>query len=250
LPSQGGDRSGALRALTLDVLGTLLELDEPAQRLRAELRQRAGVALSTTEAERALAAEIAYYRSHHLEGRDRESLADLRRRCADVLRLALPQRARSALSTEIVQEALLRALHFKPFGDAAAALQAARARGLKLVAVSNWDISLAFTLARVGLARLLDGVVASAAVGLAKPARAPFERALALVGVEPPTALHIGDSIQEDLLGARALGMATALIVREGGARPGRLPASVRVISSLVELPALLASAEGKGDAK
>ena len=36
-------------------------------------------------------AEMAYYREHHMEGRDAASLAELRRRCAGVLREQLPE---------------------------------------------------------------------------------------------------------------------------------------------------------------
>lgn len=235
-----GAKPRALRVLTLDVLGTLLELDDPAQRLRAELRRRADLALSPTQADRALAAEFAYYRAHHLEGKDRTSLADLRRRCAQALGAALSPALELPLPPETVQAALMAALRFKPFGDVAEALGHLRACGLKLVAVSNWDISLASVLKRAGIARLLDGVVCSAGVGAAKPARAPFERALALVGAEPAAALHVGDSIEADVDGARALGMRAALIVR--GREPQALSsaAAVPVIASLAELPSLI----------
>ena len=79
----------ATRAVLLDALGTLLALEPPGPPLRQELRRR-GLDVSLEEAERAVAAEIAYYRQHHLEGFDARSLAGLRERCAAVLRDALP----------------------------------------------------------------------------------------------------------------------------------------------------------------
>src|SRR6185437_2508813 len=70
------------RALLIDGLGTLVSLAPPAPALRDELAVRFGIEVSEEAAGRALAAEIAYYRSHMGLGRDGESLAALRRRCA------------------------------------------------------------------------------------------------------------------------------------------------------------------------
>ena len=60
--------------------------------------------------------------------------------------------------------------------------------------VSNWDVSLHERLDELGLAPLLDGAVASAELGAAKPDPAIFAHALALAGAEPERAWHAGDS--------------------------------------------------------
>ncbi len=73
-------RSGPVAAVLLDALGTLLELEPPAPLLREELSERFGVVISETDAQRAIAAEIAYYRRYFDEGRDPRSLAQLRLR--------------------------------------------------------------------------------------------------------------------------------------------------------------------------
>ena len=72
-------------AVLLDSLGTLLRLEPPAPRLRAVL-EGMGVAVDPAAAEEAIDAEIAYYLEHHTEGRDSSSLAELRNRCAAVVR--------------------------------------------------------------------------------------------------------------------------------------------------------------------
>src|ERR1700761_5077861 len=84
------------RALLVDGLGTLVSLQPPAPLLRRELALRYGVDVSEGEAARALAAEIAFYRAHMGDGRDADSLAALRRRCAETLVDALPDRDRLA----------------------------------------------------------------------------------------------------------------------------------------------------------
>lgn len=218
-------------AILLDALGTLVALDPPAPLLKTELATRLGLEVSEPEAAHAIAAEIAYYRAHLDEGSDEAALHALRRRCAEVLRAALPAPGR-ALPLDAVLEALLASLRFSPFSDAEPALRDARARGRRLVVVSNWDVSLVGVLRGLRLEPLLDGIVTSAGAGARKPAPAIFERALALAGVAAGDAIHVGDSLDEDVAGARAAGIEPVLIRRGGGPSvPG-----VRTISSLAEL--------------
>ena len=155
-------------AVTVDALGTLVWMEPPAPHLREQLRRAAGVEVSEEQAAKAFGDEIAYYLRHHLEGRDPESLSELRDRCAGVVRTSL---GLEHVDLARISEALLSSIHFHAFDDARPALEELRARGLRLVAASNWDASLPEVLERTGLAPLLDGVVSSAMVGATKPAR-------------------------------------------------------------------------------
>ncbi|HEY6398578.1 MAG TPA: HAD family hydrolase [Solirubrobacteraceae bacterium] len=220
-------------AILLDGLGTLVALEPPAPLLVEELRERLGIAVTEEQAQRAIAAEIAYYRAHLDEGHDLSSLADLRRRCAKVLRDALPPGTSvSDADGDLIQQALLASLRFTAYPDVRPALELLRARCHLLVVVSNWDVSLHDVLQRLELAPLLDGIVTSAEAGARKPSAAIFVRALALAGVGPSEAIHVGDSVEEDLAGARAAAIEPVLISRDG--KPG--PAEVRVVASLLEL--------------
>ncbi|MHB8658779.1 MAG: HAD family hydrolase [Solirubrobacteraceae bacterium] len=228
-----------MRALLLDALGTLVALEPPVPALVALLSERFGIALTPAQANTALAAEIAYYRTHLDQGRDAVSVADLRARCAAVLFAALPAPVSAAVrgrGPEELTATLLAALHFSAFPDARPAIAAARERGVRVVVVSNWDASLTDVLAHLGLAPLLDGVLTSAQVGARKPAPAIFQAALRLAGVEPGEAVHVGDSPAEDVDGARAAGIEPILISRDGV----RGPAGVRTITSLAELGSAL----------
>jgi len=216
----------------LDALGTLLTFEPPAPYLRAALRERLGLDVSEAAATAAIRAEIAYYRAHLHEGRDVASLADLRRRSAEAMRPALGTDA----DTGVLTGALLAALRFRAYPDAPPALRELRARGLRLVVVSNWDVSLHERLAETGLTGLVDGAVASAELGHAKPDRAIFEHALALAGAAPEEALHAGDSPDADVRGALAAGLRAVLVARDGAAAA---PAGVPVVRSLAELPGL-----------
>jgi putative hydrolase of the HAD superfamily len=219
------------KAVTFDALGTLVALEPPGPPLRRGLQEHAGVEISSAQAEVALAAEISYYRAHLDEGRDRESLAGLRRRCAETLREALPASAQ-AIEIDSLEAILLDALRFSAFADAREAIEAVRRLPARVLVVSNWDVSLEDVLLRLRLAPLLDGVITSASAGARKPSEAIFARALELAGVAPERAVHVGDSVEEDVAGARRAGIEPILLSRDG--RTGT--PDTRTISSLSEL--------------
>jgi putative hydrolase of the HAD superfamily len=225
------------RALLIDGMGTLVRLHEPAPRLARELDRRFGARVDVDQAAAALQAEIAYYRAHLDEGSDPDRLLALRTRCAAVLARALPPLpALAGVAPVAMTEALLAALNFAAYPDAAPALVRARAAGARIVVVSNWDVSLAAVLARVGLAPLLDGVLTSAGVGARKPAPQIFARAIETAGVPAEACLHVGDSFAEDVAGARAAGIEAVLLDRDGEPGSDRVPDGVRVMTSLDEL--------------
>jgi putative hydrolase of the HAD superfamily len=228
--------------VTLDALGTLVELDRPVPRLVAELRAR-GVRLGEAQAAAALRAEIAYYRAHHDLGGDAVSLALLRARCADVLRAALERAGvdPGGLGPGDLRDALLAALRFRPFHDVPAALAELRAAGHRLVVVSNWDVSLHEMLRATGIDALVDGAISSAEAGERKPAPGIFRAALELAGGDAGVgaALHAGDSLELDVAGALGAGLRAVLVARAGV--PGGVPEGVPVVASLTGLVALAA---------
>jgi putative hydrolase of the HAD superfamily len=211
-----------LEAVLLDSFGTLVAMEPPGPLLAEAL------GVSRERADAAFRAEISYYLEHHGEGRDEQSLDDLRDRCAGVLRDSLGD---ASLALADVRAAMLGSIRFSAFPDAAPALEELRGRGLKLVVASNWDCSLPQVLDEAGLLPLVDGVVASAVAGADKPHAAVFEAALELAGCDASRAVHVGDSAEKDVAGARAAGIRALLIDRDGGRGD---------IESLAELPRIL----------
>ena len=211
----------------LDALGTLVELERPWPHLVTELQAR-GVVVSEEQARAAMLAEMAYYRAHHDEAGDWPGLKDLRRRCAAVVQ----ERLGVALPLDDVLDALLGAIRFRAYPEVPEALARLRARGARLAVVSNWDSSLHDVLERTDLRRLVDAVVISAEEGVAKPDPRIFRIALERLGAETAGALHVGDSLEHDVAGARAAGLEAVLVARDGAA----VPDGVHTVGSLAEL--------------
>jgi putative hydrolase of the HAD superfamily len=211
------------RAVFLDALGTLIELEPPWRYLRS-------VVPAEVEDERLVAAvrtEMAYYKAHAHEGRDADSLAELRARCARVLS--------EELGVEVGADELVEAVKMRPFPDSEPALRSLRERELRVVVVSNWDCSLGEVVERCGLDELIDGAVSSAEAGARKPDPAIFDPALELAGCEASEALHVGDTAEEDVGGARAAGIPVLLLDREGAAEAGDGPVTIASLNEIVE---------------
>jgi putative hydrolase of the HAD superfamily len=211
----------------LDALGTLVELERPWPHLVDELAAR-GVVVGEDVARAAMLAEMAYYRAHHDEAVDWATLKDLRRRCAAVVQ----EQLQTALPLDDVLDALLGAIRFRAYPEVPGVLARLRAGGARLAVVSNWDVSLHDVLERTGLRALVDAVVISAELGAAKPDPAIFRAALDRLGATATEAIHVGDSVEHDIAGARAAGLEAVLVARNGA----EAPAGLRVVASLDEL--------------
>ncbi|HXF56020.1 MAG TPA: HAD family hydrolase [Actinomycetota bacterium] len=99
-------------------------------------------------------------------------------------------------------------------------LREVRRLGLRAVLVSNTYLRTGAEyledFERFGLRALLDGAVTSVDVGLRKPHRAVFESALRVAGAPPEACVMVGNSERDDIAPARALGMRTVRVVRDG----------------------------------
>jgi putative hydrolase of the HAD superfamily len=208
------------KAVFLDALGTLVELEPPWAPLAEDLGLDDVARVKT-----AFRAEMAYYRDHAHEAVDAASLAELRERCAALLS--------RELGADVPVARMMAAIRFRAYPDAAPALAELRERGLTLICVSNWDYALGEVLERCGLGGSLDGVVTSAATGARKPDPAIFARALALAGCAPSQALHVGDTAEEDVTGAMAAGIPALLIARDGDEGDGRVGSLAAIVDHL-----------------
>ena len=105
------------------------------------------------------------------------------------------------------------------YPECLAVLQTLRQRGYTVGIISNWDIRLLDLLHGLGVMACVQHVSISAVVGWEKPHGSIFTHALDAVGVAPTRAVHVGDSLQADVHGARQAGMQPLWLRRDGDAQ-------------------------------
>jgi putative hydrolase of the HAD superfamily len=126
--------------------------------------------------------------------------------------------------------------HWHIFPDAYPTLVSLKERGLVVGAVSNWVWNLPELLHALDLVSHFDFIAASARIGFEKPHPRIFQWALDQAGVPAESVIHVGDHVDADVEGARALGIEGILIDRTHRQRPEDIPDGVNVIDSLAAL--------------
>ena len=226
----------ALAAVSFDVTGTLLGLPRLGE-IYAETFRRHGHAVDAATMAKVVLAVWQELAIRTRLGEDRFSghpegakgfWRELVGRVAAHLELAAPT---PFLAAELF-ERFAHVEAWEVYADAAAALPALRAAGLRLGVVSNFDARLPRLLADCGLADSFDAVVYSEEVGVEKPHPAIFEELLERLGLPAASVLHVGDSRRDDVEGARAVGMQALWLTRDSGRGDlttlGALPELVR----------------------
>jgi HAD superfamily hydrolase (TIGR01509 family) len=123
--------------------------------------------------------------------------------------------------------------NFHLYDDAVPVLDVLRGHGLAIGLISNGQRDLEEFARHHRLD--VDVAVGSKSHGRTKPHASIFERALGVIGVATRDAVMVGDSYEDDIEGARALGMRAILIDRDE-----RYPAEPDRITDLYQLPAAL----------
>jgi putative hydrolase of the HAD superfamily len=221
----------SLRAVLFDVDFTLCR---PGPELSAEryarIAARHGVALDVDRYETAREAAALNLKRHP------ELLHDdtiWHRFTAEIfVGMGGPEELASDCATEIEQGWEV-SENFELFEDALPVLDELRGAGLGIGLVSNGIRDLTEFVAHHRLD--VDAIVDSRTHGRVKPHPTIFRAALDLLAVDPADAVMVGDSLEEDVEGARALGLRAILIDRED-----RHPEVDERLTDLYGLPAAL----------
>jgi putative hydrolase of the HAD superfamily len=126
-----------------------------------------------------------------------------------------------------------RAEHFELYEDALPVLDDLRARRLKLGLLSNTGRDLDEFVTHHGIE--VDTILTSRVHGKTKPHETIFRAMLDRLGVDAGRAVMVGDDPEDDVAGARAIGMQAWLVDREG-----RFPEHPGRLTDLRALPAAL----------
>lgn len=121
------------------------------------------------------------------------------------------------------------------YDDVRPSLSELHQRGYRLGIISNWDLRLQSLLDRFDLSRYFDSVILSVDVGATKPSSLIFQHAVRALGMRPEELLHVGDSFEEDVEGARKAGLHAVLLDRS------HKPPLLNTIPGLTSIRTLLA---------
>ncbi|MGD0318777.1 MAG: HAD family hydrolase [Nitrososphaerales archaeon] len=103
---------------------------------------------------------------------------------------------------------------FRVFPETHPVLSELKQRGYSLGIISNNTDEMLDRMKSLGLVGYFDTVTYSQEAGAEKPDPAPFELALRRAGRAPQECVHIGDSLEQDIVGARGVGIKPILIDR------------------------------------
>jgi putative hydrolase of the HAD superfamily len=122
---------------------------------------------------------------------------------------------------------------WRVYDDVAHAVDMLASRGIQLGIVSNWDDRLRAILEGLGLSKYFEAIIVSCEVGFPKPSPVIFEHASKKLGMAPEFILHVGDSMDQDVAGAKSAGFQSVLLERRA-----QEPKRDGQIKSLVQLDA------------
>lgn len=127
---------------------------------------------------------------------------------------------------------------WRVFADVRPTLDALDSRNVKLGVISNWDERLRGLLRAFKLDQHFDTLAISCEIGSPKPSPVIFEEAAIKLGLPANAVLHVGDSLEMDVVGARRAGF-HALRIDRNASKP-----AVETMISLAELPARIETLE------
>ncbi len=219
-----------LRAIVFDVDFTLAR---PGPDLGpdgyCELGLRYGLELEASRYEEARAAALAEVTRHPELDHEEEVWVLFTERII----LGMGGRGETYAAAVEMEQRWAHSAHFELFDDALPALEFARGSGLKVGLLSNSSRNLDEFVAHHGLT--VDAVLTSFSHGKTKPHESIFMALLELLEVAPAEAVMVGDTLQEDIEGALAVGMGAVLLDRDR-----RHPEVAGRLDSLHDLPAAL----------
>jgi putative hydrolase of the HAD superfamily len=213
----------AIRAVTFDVGGTVIEPCPSVGEVYGRVAERHGIRVSPEVLNQRFAAA---WKARKNFGYRKSEWSDL----VDQTFAGLAATPPGADFFSELHEQFAGAAAWRIYEDVRPCLDRLRQSGLKLGLISNWDERLRPLLKALELDQYFDAVVISAEVGHQKPAPEIFRAAANELKTPPHAILHIGDNRVEDFEGARSAGFRSLLLTR------GTTAGKDEAIASLDEL--------------
>jgi putative hydrolase of the HAD superfamily len=197
------DRGMPVRAVVFDLWDTIVDFDQAwSERLNSGVAERLGVSYDRFV--------DVWYSDELTASRNVGPIAPCLSAACETLGVGADVDGVLAWRLELVRRALV------PRPGLLDTLGELRARGLRLGLVSNCTEEVALVWADTAFGHLFDHAVFSATAGLAKPDPAIYRLAADGLGVELEECLFVGDGANDELRGARDVGMTPVLMHPDG----------------------------------
>jgi putative hydrolase of the HAD superfamily len=217
--------SDSILCVTFDVGGTLIEPWPSVGHVYAEVAARQGLKdLSATVLNERFKAAWRACKDFDYTRTSWEALVE------QTFQGLIPQSGRFHFFPELY-ERFAEPDAWRIFDDVLPVLDSLASSGVRLAVISNWDERLRLLLRRLRLHDWFETLSISCEVGFAKPSSVIFEHAASRLGLSLDSILHVGDSIEMDLQGAKAAGLQALHLARNSS------ESSDFAIHSLTELP-------------
>lgn len=209
-----------IKAIFFDWFNTLAHYHPPREELESQALKELGFDVSPKSISYGLylADKLMYEENARLPIRQR-SQEEQTKLYTGFHRIILKETGIDATDSQVFQLLsrmlqLNNSMKFILFDDVIPALKVLKAQGLKLGLLTNLQTEVTSMCRELGIADYLDFTVTSAEVGADKPQPPIFLKALQLAHVNAAEAIHVGDQYQNDVLGARRVGISPILLDR------------------------------------
>lgn len=203
-----------------DAAGTLFEVRGSVGELYSRIALRYGIKTVPADLQASFTRAFRSQPPMAFSGLEGEDLRRAERRWwFEVVRQVFEERMTPKILTAYFDDAFRvfgRGEGWRLFPDTRPGLERLQRSGYRLGIVSNFDSRLYEVLRALNLDSFFESVVISSRAGAAKPNRRIFEIALQTMNVPHTAAVHIGDSLTEDVAGARNAGLKAILLERAG----------------------------------
>jgi REG-2-like HAD superfamily hydrolase len=207
-----------IKALLFDFFNTLSHYEPPREQMYIDVCEKHGIHLEIIKLYRSLPYADAMYRDENQKSRvtdrpEKEQMAFF----ITYIKFALEGagvETNDAIAMEILHVMKTTKWEFRLFDDVLPTLKQVRERKLITGLISNIGQEADKTFNDIGLKQYLDFHVTSFETGHDKPDPEIFLAALEKAVVKADEALYVGDNYEQDIIGARDVGMRAILIDR------------------------------------
>lgn len=209
-----------IKAVFFDWFNTLAHYHPPREELERQALQELGFTVSPQVVSRGLYLADKNFYEENARLPIRQRSPEEQARIYAGFQLTILQEASITPKQDLVLKLMSRmrelnaTMKFILYDDVLPTLKAVKGRKLTVGLLTNLQREIDSMCRELGIASYIDFTVTSGEVGADKPQAPIFLKALELAKIKPQEAIHIGDQYNNDVKGARAVGIVPLLLDR------------------------------------